>query len=160
VNSLLSFISRTESLRRSQSDSFCQIIESVNRTLKAQLDLERHGGPQTPRRPRASAATNPRAHRSDLAQRDHRGLRPRTITPRLRPLTQRALGTNHLVRSFAGFPLLGMQRPCRSLQQERRSRRAQFSRVGGSSDDEAAERLSSHGKSSTTTQSGVQNPPV
>ena len=51
---------------------------------------------QTRRCLRPHPATTPRAHRRHLAQRNHPPTRTRPITPRLRPLTHRPLGTNHL----------------------------------------------------------------
>ncbi len=63
-----------------------QTIESVNQTLKAQLGLERHRGRTRPG-VAAHTATNPRTHRSNLAQRNHPTTRPRPIPHRLRPLT-------------------------------------------------------------------------
>jgi hypothetical protein len=66
---------------------FRQIIESVNHTLKAQLDLERHGGRTKPGRLRTRPATLPGAHRSHLAQRDIPTTRPSPQPHRLRPLT-------------------------------------------------------------------------
>ena len=55
---------------------FRQIIESVNQTLKAQLDLERHGGRTKPGVCRTRPTTTPRPHRHHLAQRDHPTTRP------------------------------------------------------------------------------------
>ena len=74
---------------------FRQTIESVNQTLKARPGASRRT--QTRRRLRPNPATTPRADRRDLAQRNQGSPRPRTITARLRPLTHRPLGTNHLV---------------------------------------------------------------
>ena len=52
-----------------------QTIESMNDTLKGQLDLEHHGGAHHRRRPRPHLATRPGTHRRDLAQRQHRRTR-------------------------------------------------------------------------------------
>ncbi|MEU5908974.1 hypothetical protein [Micromonospora sp. NPDC047527] len=61
-----------------------QLIESVNDTLKGQLDLEPHGGTQHRGTRRA---TPPRDDRRDLAQPDHRPT-PDQVPDRLRPLTR------------------------------------------------------------------------
>ena len=62
-----------------------QVIESVNWTLKGQLDLERHGG-RTPEGIIARVlAADPRADRRDLAQRQNQPAR-HAIADRLRPL--------------------------------------------------------------------------
>jgi len=67
---------------------FRQVIESINNTLKTQLDLERHGGPHHRRRHIASTATHPGPHRRDLAQRPTRPAHT-ALANRLRPLTPR-----------------------------------------------------------------------
>nr|WP_246649496.1 transposase [Nonomuraea coxensis] len=73
-----------------------QTIESINQTLKSQLDLERHGG-----RTHAGViirvlTPHPRADQRDLAQRQDRPA-DQAVSDRLRPLTvARPLGINHL----------------------------------------------------------------
>ena len=62
-----------------------QIVESVNQTLKGQLDLERHGG-RTPAGVCTRIAQRILALTADLAQRPPRRHHP-TLTDRLRPLT-------------------------------------------------------------------------
>ena len=57
-----------------------QVIESVNNTLKTQLDLERHGGTHHRRRRRTRPATHPRPHRRHLAQRQNRQPILRSLT--------------------------------------------------------------------------------
>ena len=63
-----------------------QVIESINNTLKTQLDLERHGGRTIAGRRIAGPATHPGPHRRHLAQRPNRPAHA-AITDRLRPLT-------------------------------------------------------------------------
>ena len=60
------------------------MIESINNTLKTQLDLERHGGRTM--RHIASTATHPRPHCRNLAQRPTRPAHV-AIANRIRPLT-------------------------------------------------------------------------
>ena len=64
---------------------FRQAIESIDDTLKTQLDLERHGG-RTIAACVAEYSTHPRPHRRDLAQRPTRPAHA-AIANRLRPLT-------------------------------------------------------------------------
>ena len=63
-----------------------QTIESVNQTLKGQLDLEQHGGRTTTGVDRPRPATHPRPDRRHLAQLAHRPT-DHAIPDRLRPLT-------------------------------------------------------------------------
>ena len=65
-----------------------QLIESVNDTLKGQLDLELHGGRTLEGVDRPHRPAPPRPYRRHLAQPRHRPAR-HTITDRLRPLTVR-----------------------------------------------------------------------
>ena len=77
---------KDETYRNGNLGGVRQWIESVNQTLKSQLDLEDHGA-RTPARsvhPRRTAPTG-HGHR-DLAQLDHRR-HQQTLTDRLRPLT-------------------------------------------------------------------------
>jgi len=64
-----------------------QVIESVNQTLKGQLDIESHGGRTIRGVCVRDRPTHPRPHRRHLAQRPHQPTHP-PITDRLRPLTK------------------------------------------------------------------------
>jgi Transposase DDE domain len=108
-----------------------QLIESVNDTLKGQLDLELHGGRSIEGRRRPHWSTPPRPHRRHLAQPHHRPTR-HPIPDRLRPLIK--FGLTRLVALVPVLPDVRWRRrtlealPCRA-------------HVGGVDDDVAVERV-------------------